>query len=96
MEKLVCGSLSRDEVWSEGGHGSLTIERGQSPFVVATGPRRMLLAPSGIKPYLAAPFGSMMLTGCFGLILGIALKFPEWREEIEKALFLERPGTVEQ
>lgn len=89
LEKLVRGNLSQDEVRSEGGHGSLTTECGHTPFVAATGPRRMLLGPSKPKPYFAAPFGSMMLTGCFGLILGIAIKFPELREEIEKALVLE-------
>ena len=86
LEKLVSGNIKQDEVWSEGGHGSLTIESGRSPFIAVTGPRRMLLSPSGLKPYFASPFGSMMLTGCFGLTLGIAIKFPQWREEIEKTL----------
>ena len=94
LEKLVLGNLSQNEVWSEGGHGSLIIESGHAPFVVTTGPRRILLAPSGLKPYFAAPFGSMMLTGCFGLTLGIAIKFPKCREEIEKALVLDRQHTI--
>ncbi len=94
LQKLVGGNLSQDEVWSEGGHGSLTTESGHAPFVIATGPRRILLAPSVLNPYFAAPFGSMMLTGCFGLALGIAIKFPKWQEEIEKALILDRQSKV--
>jgi uncharacterized protein (DUF1786 family) len=86
LRKLIRGSLSLEEVWSEGGHGSLTIGRGAAPFIVATGPQRKLLASSKMKPYFAAPYGSMMLVGCFGLTLGIAIKFNEWQKEIEKAL----------
>jgi hypothetical protein len=28
----------------------------------------------------------MMLSGCFGLLLGFAARYPEHREEIERAL----------
>ncbi|MCX6012490.1 MAG: hypothetical protein NTV30_03590 [Chloroflexi bacterium] len=38
------------------------------------------------KPYLAAPYGDMMLTGCYGLIHAFAGKNELWREEILKAL----------
>jgi len=87
LSKLVDGSLVLEDVWRDGGHGSFTAEKGAAPFLVATGPQRKLLAPSGMKPYFAAPYGSMMLVGCFGLVLGIAIKFTDWRNEIEKALF---------
>ncbi|MFC1938280.1 DUF1786 domain-containing protein [Chloroflexota bacterium] len=86
LERLVSGKLRLEEIWKEGGHGSLIREKRVNPFLVATGPRRSLLALSRLNPYLAAPFGSMMLTGCFGLARAIAVKFPEWRGEIENSL----------
>jgi uncharacterized protein (DUF1786 family) len=86
LGKLISGELGLGEVWEDGGHGSLTMEKGESPFLVATGPRRTLLTSSSLNPYFAAPFGNMMLAGCFGLAQAVAIKFPEWRGEIEKAL----------
>lgn len=88
LEKLVAGDLTLEEVWNEGGHGSLIMDTGKNPFLVATGPRRALLETSRLNPYFAAPCGSMMLVGCFGLALGVAIKFPDRRSEIEKALLL--------
>ena len=89
LESLVSGKLTNDEVWDEGGHGALVFEGGASPFLLATGPRRALIRPSRLKPCFAAPFGNMMLAGCFGLVRAIALRFPEWQPEIDKALSLE-------
>lgn len=89
LDKLVSGKLSLTEVWEEGGHGSLVLETGDNPLVTVTGPRRKLMAPSRLHPYLAAPFGSMMLAGCFGLARAVAVKFPAWRDDIENTLLLE-------
>jgi len=89
LEKITSGELSFTEVWQDGGHGSLSIGKGERPFLVATGPRRSLLTSSRLNAYFAAPFGSMMLTGCFGLARAVALKFPQWRDELEKALLAE-------
>ncbi len=89
LERLVAGELGPKEVWEDGGHGSLVMDRGKSPFLAATGPRRSLLASSRLNPYFAAPFGSMMLAGCFGLAQAVAIRFPEWRDEIERALLTE-------
>jgi uncharacterized protein (DUF1786 family) len=87
MEKLVSGELTNEQVWNEGGHGALVRERrGNEPLFAVTGPRRSYFGASRLKPYLAAPFGSMMLAGCFGLARASAIKFPQWREEIETAL----------
>ncbi len=88
LERLVSGDLNSAEVWEEGGHGSLILEKAEKPFVAATGPRRELLARSRLNPYFAAPFGSMMLAGCFGLAQAVALKLPERRDEIERALLV--------
>ncbi|MFC1893007.1 DUF1786 domain-containing protein [Chloroflexota bacterium] len=87
LEGLVSGNLNSTELWGEGGHGSLIIEKSEKPFIAATGPRRELMARSRLNPYFAAPFGSMMLAGCFGLARAVALKLPEHRDELEKALF---------
>ncbi|MFH1003118.1 MAG: DUF1786 family protein, partial [Chloroflexota bacterium] len=76
LDRLVSGELGFDEVWGEGGHGSLVLEKGDRPLVAVTGPRRRLLAASSRQPYLAAPFGSMMLAGCFGLARAAAVKLP--------------------
>jgi uncharacterized protein (DUF1786 family) len=86
LEKLTSGKLSLMEVWEDGGHGSLVLERGETPFLVATGPRRSLLIPSRLNACLAAPFGNMMLAGCFGLVKAVSIKFNEWRGEIESAI----------
>jgi uncharacterized protein (DUF1786 family) len=88
IEKLASGELKSTDIQEEGGHGALVLKTGESPFVSATGPRRELLANSQLNPYFAAPFGNMMLVGCFGLARAVALKLPEWREELERALLL--------
>ena len=89
LERLVSGELSNAEVWDEGGHGSLVLSAGGSPFLLATGPRRGLINDSRLQPYFAAPFGNMMLVGCFGLARAAALRFSEWQPEIDKALSLD-------
>lgn len=86
IEKLRSGTIQPGEVWSEGGHGSLIIEKKRNHLIAVTGPRRSLLQPSSLKPYFSAPFGSMMLAGCFGLVTAVAIKFPEWQDAIEKLL----------
>jgi len=86
VEKLASGELISADVYEEGGHGALALETGEVSFLSATGPRRGLLAGSRLNPYLAAPFGNMMLAGCFGLARAVALKLPEWRDELESAL----------
>lgn len=88
LDKLVSGRLKFREVWEEGGHGSLVFAPGDRPFLTVTGPRRKLLASSPRQPYCAAPFGSMMLAGGFGLVRAVAVKYPQWREELQKALLL--------
>jgi uncharacterized protein (DUF1786 family) len=69
------GALTNEEIFQEKGHGCHIrdeylsgIAAGASPFdfVSLTGPRRQLAETLGF--HLAAPFGDMMLTGCFGLL----------------------------
>jgi len=88
IEKLASGDLRSVDIQEQGGHGALVLGKRETTFVSATGPRRELLAHSRLNPYFAAPFGNMMLAGCFGLARAVALKLPEWREELERALLL--------
>ena len=63
--KLRAGTLTNDEVFSEGGHGARIHRSHPSKYLAVTGPNRKNFLPDA---YQAAPFGDMMLTGCFGLV----------------------------
>lgn len=66
--------------------------------VVVTGPRRsmfrtmgdgrrtMVNRPSPIVPYFAAPFGDMMIAGCFGLLAAAADVLPDLAEPVRASL----------
>jgi uncharacterized protein (DUF1786 family) len=64
------GRLTNTEVFDDQGHGCAYAPdftgKGSFAFTVITGPRRRL-AQSGPGVF-AAPFGDMMLSGCFGLV----------------------------
>jgi len=64
------GDLTNREVFEEMGHGCLVLPEGPaiSTFgcMSITGPNRTKFM--GLGAHLAAPYGDMMLTGCFGLI----------------------------
>jgi len=65
--------LTNDEVFEQGGHGA-TLHPEMHPgwdFVAVTGPRRSMAKP--LNWYEAAPYGDMMLTGCFGLLAGMGI-----------------------
>jgi uncharacterized protein (DUF1786 family) len=65
ITRLKEGTLTNEEVFREGGHGA-AVRRGQpNRYLAVTGPNRKRLLP---EAYQAAPFGDMMLTGCFGLV----------------------------
>lgn len=74
-------------------------EFGQDDFdVVVTGPRRSMFRtiddrprttvnrPASIVPYFAAPFGDMMIAGCFGLLAAAAEVLPDLAAEIHASL----------
>ena len=64
----------------DGGHGAVLAEPvPESLPLIATGPRRALLAGSPLPFEFAAPHGDMMLTGCFGLLRAL-----EERAEISR------------
>jgi len=65
LRKLENGSLTNEEVYNDHGHGA-AVHRSMKPTLTAvTGPKRKHLLPGA---YQAAPYGDMMLTGCFGLL----------------------------
>ena len=68
--------ISNKEIFQDGGHGCVFhpgfLRRKGFRFVAITGPRRGLA--EGLGYYMAAPYGDMMLTGCFGLVAALKAK----------------------
>jgi uncharacterized protein (DUF1786 family) len=96
LSALADGSLRHEQVFGAHGHGALLysdrpLRFPQDDFGVAvTGPRRSLLAGSALRPYFAAPFGDMMVAGCFGLLAATADLLPEMHDAIMDSLL--NPG----
>jgi uncharacterized protein (DUF1786 family) len=96
---LADGVLLHEEVFNDHGHGALilTLDKlnlDEGEFgVVVTGPRRNMLRSSTLRPYFAAPFGDMMITGCFGLLAATGDLIPELREPIMASLLRETEGV---
>ncbi len=92
LVSLANGSLRHEDVFDDHGHGALIyspepVSLSSSDFGVAvTGPRRSLMRDSSLRPYYAAPFGDMMITGCFGLLAAAGDVYPELDEEINNSL----------
>jgi uncharacterized protein (DUF1786 family) len=87
------GSLRHEDVFEDMGHGALMysdkkFEFGRGDFdVVVTGPRRSMYANDPtLRPYYAAPFGDMMIAGCFGLLAATAEVLPELGKTISKSM----------
>ncbi len=94
LRSLADGSIRHADVFEQHGHGALMYT--DQPFdlpddfgVFVTGPRRSLMAGSALKPYFPAPFGDMMLAGCFGLLAAVGQLLPDWQAEINRALLNE-------
>jgi len=70
VRRLREGNLSHGEVLEDGGHGCHVVPSYRASagfqFVSVTGPNRSMA--QGLGYHFAAPFGDMMLTGCFGLV----------------------------
>lgn len=70
IRRFQAGELTNAEVFDDLGHGCCLradyAEAGPFATLVLTGPQRRLGA--ALPAILAAPFGDMMLTGCFGLL----------------------------
>jgi hypothetical protein len=91
---LANSSLEHHDVYNDMGHGALVYQRRplaprrEPPpyFLALSGPRRALMQGSAHQPYLAVPFGDMMLAGCFGLLRALADVYPEFAEPIQQSL----------
>jgi uncharacterized protein (DUF1786 family) len=92
LVELAEGTISREAVFNDHGHGALVYRNEPLPFpdqdwgVAVTGPRRTLLADSRLNPHFPAPYGDMMLTGCFGLLGAVADHVPALRAPILESL----------
>lgn len=65
--------LTHEEVYETGGHG-VVLHPDMKPgwdYVAVAGPRREMA--NGLGWYKVAPYGDMMLTGCFGILKGLNL-----------------------
>lgn len=74
---LAEGRLSHQQILSEGGHGAYVRRRigyKSVECIIATGPKRGLVAPSGLPIVWGAPFGDNMMTGTVGLLQAIRLR----------------------
>lgn len=71
IQRFQSAELTNAEVFEQGGHGATLHPEMKSgwDFVAVTGPRRSLAKP--LNWYETAPYGDMMLTGCFGLLAGM-------------------------
>jgi uncharacterized protein (DUF1786 family) len=96
-ERLVAGTLPHEDIFNSKGHGAFYAGEHPSPdksaIVAVTGPQRGKLRGSRLNPYFAVPHGDMMVSGCFGLLVAFAEKYPESRDEIEGALGISATGV---
>lgn len=76
LKDFSAGKLGHEKIMNDGGHGCFLSphlpKKKKFSFVAVTGPQRNLVA--GLKYYQAAPYGDMMLTGCFGLVAALKAK----------------------
>jgi uncharacterized protein (DUF1786 family) len=86
---LAAATLRHADVYDDMGHGALVYEPRAmaAPRLLAlTGPRRGLMLGSAHAPYMAVPFGDMMMAGCFGLLRAMAEVYPEFAGPIQASL----------
>ena len=92
LNSLANGSLKHKDVFGDHGHGALVYDPAPLPLdtgdfgVAVTGPRRNMLRKSTLRPHFAVPFGDMMISGCFGLLVALAEVMPELGEPIRASL----------
>lgn len=71
LMRLCDGTLGFQEVFEEGGHGchiDEIIGFDKIGGIIVTGPLRHIMHRSKLPVKFAAPYGDMMLTGCYGLM----------------------------
>lgn len=73
VKRMQNNELSNEEIVNAGGHGATfhpDMRQGWD-YIAVTGPKRAMAKPLGW--YEAAPYGDMMLTGCFGILIGLGV-----------------------
>jgi uncharacterized protein (DUF1786 family) len=86
---LADSTLRHQDVFDDMGHGALVYDSTLMPpprFLAVTGPRRNLMIGSRHNPYLAVPYGDMMMAGCFGLLAAMADLYPGFAGPIRRSL----------
>jgi uncharacterized protein (DUF1786 family) len=71
LNALPEGRLSHRQILAEGGHGAYSRARfdfADVALILATGPKRRLIASSSLPITLGAPWGDNMMTGTVGLL----------------------------
>jgi uncharacterized protein (DUF1786 family) len=92
LVSLANSSLRHEDIFDDHGHGALIYVSeplalsGGDFGVAVTGPRRSMMRDSTLRPYYPAPFGDMMITGCFGLLAATGDVYPELGDEIKDSL----------
>ena len=100
LRALADGSLKHEHVFGDHGHGALIYDQnplslnGQGFGIAVTGPRRNMMTNSSLRPYFPAPFGDMMISGCFGLLAAVADIFPELAEPIQISLLQKENSSI--
>lgn len=100
LVSLADGTLTHEHIFDDHGHGALIINHEPLPLndqelrIAVTGPRRIMMKGSALRPYFAVPYGDMMITGCFGLLVAVADLMPEFAESIHEALSGETASTT--
>ncbi len=89
--RMAAGTLEHGEIFDSKGHGAFAADRSlvrpALPSMVATtGPQREKIRSTTLQPYFAAPYGDMMISGCFGLVRAFAEVYPEAATAIEHRL----------
>ena len=77
LRDLPDGHLSHERILAEGGHGAYCREAfgyDQVELILATGPRRGLVADSSRPIVLGAPWGDNMMTGTVGLLEAVRIR----------------------
>ena len=73
VKRMQNNELSNEEIFDDGGHGA-AFDPDMGPgwdYIAITGPQRSMAKPLGWHE--VAPYGDMMLTGCFGLLVGMGV-----------------------
>ena len=74
LVELADGKLAHEQILAEGGHGAYMRKAfgfAATEAIIATGPKRRLVAETNLSIYFGAPYGDNMMTGTLGLLEAI-------------------------